>query len=190
VTPAAILSELRRRDVRVHVDGGKIVYEAPKGALTRDLVNDIVANKEALLEILRDGSQEEPRSSNGALEKRVQLFSAFLEQWRRSGGHGFPVLTIRSVGTVKRGQCFSCGEFFEEPGLRCDLCRRAALIVINAARSVEARPTGKDGHVAVPLAANEQFRWWEAGDDGERMRRFERARAAAGLAASGGTPDA
>jgi hypothetical protein len=49
MTPAAILTELQTRGVVLFVDGGALHYRAPRGALTPELRQALIAHKVAIL---------------------------------------------------------------------------------------------------------------------------------------------
>lgn len=50
---AAFLAELRRRDIRIWADGDRLQCDAPRGALTPELREQLAGRKEELLDFLR-----------------------------------------------------------------------------------------------------------------------------------------
>ena len=53
-TVSELISHLRSLDIRLSVDGDHLGYEAPEGALTSELRNELVENKEEILMLLRE----------------------------------------------------------------------------------------------------------------------------------------
>lgn len=52
MTALALIAELLRRGIRVWVEGGRLAYEAPRKALTPDLLEAMRAHKEVLRALL------------------------------------------------------------------------------------------------------------------------------------------
>ena len=70
---AALLSHLRERDVRVWVQDGRLKCDAPAGALTSELRDQLVARKEELLAVLAEAALSLTRSINAATGLAVPL---------------------------------------------------------------------------------------------------------------------
>lgn len=63
-----LLDELRRRNVELTIDGDRLRYRAPAGALTQELLAQLRSHRAAVLERLRDAETFEPWA---------------LQEWRR-----------------------------------------------------------------------------------------------------------
>ena len=53
MSPVELLSRMRSHDIRLWAEEGELRYSAPKGAITHDLLAEIRAHKEELLEQLK-----------------------------------------------------------------------------------------------------------------------------------------
>ncbi len=53
MNPADLIAELRRLDVKLWEDGGRLCYDAPKGVLTPELRQKLISNKKKLLQFLK-----------------------------------------------------------------------------------------------------------------------------------------
>jgi TubC N-terminal docking domain len=60
VSTELLLSELRRLDIRLFVEGDQLRCSAPKGRLTKELELRIAANKPDLIHSLRNGTTGNP----------------------------------------------------------------------------------------------------------------------------------
>lgn len=112
---SALLAQLRRRGVRLWVDGPHLVWEAPLDELTGEDLAAMQAAKPALLAAVAAESDTE-----AAVRWRVE---AMLPQVPPRGP--IPFLLALTVPPAAAG-CMSCGDAVAEGTLRCWLCARAA----------------------------------------------------------------
>ena len=84
MTAEALLEELDRRHVQLTPSNGMLRYRAPKGALTRELIDSIVAQKTEILRVL-----ERP-SSKGILD---------LQRWGWASPTEVPLAESRPIVT-------------------------------------------------------------------------------------------
>jgi hypothetical protein len=57
MTALQLLTYLRRCDVKLWVEDGQLSYDAPDGALTPGLLEQVRERKSALIDLLRDSEQ-------------------------------------------------------------------------------------------------------------------------------------
>ncbi len=120
MTPAALLTDLQARSVRLYLAGDELRYKAKAGTMTPDLAATIKPHKPALIALL----QEE----EAAVSWRAE---AMREQIPVAG----PVPFLAAVSNVALvpDVCLSCGESFTSTGYvqRCHLCTVAANRVLS-----------------------------------------------------------
>jgi hypothetical protein len=73
VSAPALLEEARRRGVELRLEGGRLRYRAPAGALTAELREALRAHREELLELLRETG---PPHSHTDLLAQAELLEA------------------------------------------------------------------------------------------------------------------
>ncbi len=112
---SALLAQLRRRGVRLWVDGPHLVWEAPLDELTGE---DMAAMKAIKSDLVAAVVAE--ADTQAAVAWRVE---AMLPQVTPRGP--IPFLLARTVPPAAAG-CMSCGDAVTEGTLRCWLCVRAA----------------------------------------------------------------
>ncbi len=112
---STLLTDLRRRGVRLTVDGPDLLWEAPFDALTGEDLATMQAIKPALVAAVAAEADCE-----AAVRWRV---AAMLPQVPPRGP--IPFLLARTVPPAAAG-CMSCGDTVAEGTLRCHLCVRAA----------------------------------------------------------------
>ena len=80
MTIAALLTELRRRDVRLRADGDRLRFDAPPGAMTPELRERVLAHKPALLESLRAIHESAPHEPIPAVPRNQPLPVSFAQR--------------------------------------------------------------------------------------------------------------
>ncbi len=123
VSPIALelLERVKAAGGRAWLDGEMVRLEAPV-PLPDDLRAALRAHKAEVVAALRAGGVGDPE-----VLRRVKVFRAQMEQWPR------PVPLLRLPDIEPRiGTCLSCGgELPQGRENRCDLCVRAAHIVLD-----------------------------------------------------------
>ncbi len=122
MSATALLERIRGKNIFLSADGERIRYQAPKGALTPELRQEIKDHKNELLDILQDN----PGNHDAEIQRRADLFKAHLN----APG---PSLFFEMPGVEPaEGTCVTCGEKPPTGRLcdRCDLCIAAARIVL------------------------------------------------------------
>src|SRR5215210_3176050 len=86
MTAAALLALLHDRGIRLRAEGGQLRFEAPKGALTKELRDAVVAQKPELLELLTRSGSIAARPTGGELPLSfAQQRLWFLNQYDTEG---------------------------------------------------------------------------------------------------------
>ncbi len=129
MSAAAILADLRTRDVRLHVEGDQLRARFKGRTLDPDLATIIRANKPVLLAHLRE--------EDAAVSWRMEAMRA---QIPTAGA--IPFLVARPGVPPAAGVCLSCGESFELLGYvpRCRLCTEAVTYALLAPAQDIAQP--------------------------------------------------
>ena len=112
----SLLERIEERKIQIVVEGDHLRYQAPKGALTPELRQELKARKAEVIAHLQD-----PRVLRQA--------AMFREHLDRPG----PALFYVTPGAnIRDGFCLTCGE--EPPtgrlGVRCRVCCTAARLAI------------------------------------------------------------
>ncbi|WP_224242636.1 non-ribosomal peptide synthetase [Hyalangium gracile] len=77
------ISELRKRDIRIHLEGDRLRFSAPKGAMTPELSAALSARKEEILAFLRDAASLLPSDSGATIpraDRKEPLPLSFAQQ--------------------------------------------------------------------------------------------------------------
>jgi hypothetical protein len=110
---AELIIELETRGVQIEVTGDRLRVDAPKGAITPELREALVACKAEVLAILNTADDE--------IEWRVE---AMLPQIPNVGL--IPFLVAKSMAVIEPNCCHSCGDALNgTKGYVCGPCSRA-----------------------------------------------------------------
>jgi len=68
MTGAALLTFLRDRGVNLWVESGKLLHQAPEGALTKELLDAIIEQEPTLIELLTNRTHGNQKHKNGPFD--------------------------------------------------------------------------------------------------------------------------
>lgn len=113
--------------------GERVRVDAPRGVLTEELRERIVAHKLELLAHLRRDAVNMPDSGAdplaAELTSRVEAFRRQVATWT---GSGIPLLTLSGAPPPQAGRCVSCGDPLSKRGWRCSMCFKAIYLALDA----------------------------------------------------------
>ena len=97
---SALLEDLRRRDVTLEADGGRLHVDAPAGAITDELREALVENKGCLLELLSWERRKLEKASRGELAIRWSEYPAWIKLHDPTTGEWHEVRASESLPGV------------------------------------------------------------------------------------------